>query len=53
MNEDATRATAFSSHFGITTRFPLSIYDDEIVIKHLIEDHGLPSDNAGERKCLF
>lgn len=48
-----TRATAFSSHFGITTRFPLTGNDDETVIKHLLEDQGLPSDNAGERKCLF
>ncbi len=49
-----TKIMAFSSGFGITTRFPAdSDFDDDMVIKHLLEDHGLPSDNGGERKCLF
>jgi len=48
------KAMAFSSDFGITTRFPLdSDSDDEMVIKHLLEDYGLPSDEGGEPKCLF
>ena len=49
-----TKVMAFSYGFGITTRFPAdSDFDDDMVTKHLLEDHGLPSDNGGERKCLF
>jgi hypothetical protein len=49
-----TKAMAFSSDFGITTRFPLnSEKENETVIKHILEDYGLPSDDGGEPKCLF
>ena len=49
-----TKIMDFSYNFGITTRFPLnSDFDDEMVFKNLLEDHELPSDNGGERKCLF
>ena len=48
------KVMAFSSEFGITSRFPVHHdFDDEMVVKHLLEDHGLPSDSGGERKCLF
>jgi hypothetical protein len=41
-----TKVMAFSYDFGITTRFPAdSDFDDDIAIKHLLDDHGLPSDN--------
>ncbi len=49
-----TKAMDFSYNFGITTRFPLnSDVDDEMVLKNLLEDYGLPANNGGERKCLF
>jgi len=49
-----TKVMAFSSDFGITSRFPVHRdFDDEMVVKHLLEDHGLPSNSGGERKCLF
>ena len=49
-----TKAMAFSSDFGITSSFPVHRdFDDEMVVKHLLEDHGLPSNSGGERKCLF
>lgn len=48
------KATALSSAFGITSRFPMHRdFDDENIIKHLLEDHGLPSDSGGKIKCLF
>ena len=49
-----TQVAALSSDFGITTRFlNRSDFSDERVIQHLLEDHGLPSDNGGERRCMF
>lgn len=44
----------FSSHFGINTSFP--VYDDfceDTIVRHVLEDFGLPSTGGGERKCLF
>jgi len=44
----------FSEGFGVGTRFPLyEEADSENVIRHLLEDLGLPSTGGGERKCLF
>lgn len=49
-----TQVTEVSSNFGITTRFPShSDSSNDRVIEHFLEDHGLPSDNGGERKCMF
>jgi hypothetical protein len=49
-----TKVMDFSYGFGITTRFPLnSDFDDEMVLKSLLEDYGLPANDGGERKCLF
>lgn len=49
-----TKVMDFSYNFGITTCFPAdSDFDDDMVIKHLLEDYGLPSDHGGESKCLF
>jgi hypothetical protein len=48
------KVAALSEGFGVTTAFP--IYDEfssEDVVRHLLEDFGLPSTGGGERKCLF
>jgi hypothetical protein len=49
-----TRISSFSESFGIITRFPVyHDFDDEMITRHFLEDHGLPSTGGGERKCLF
>lgn len=48
------KIAAFSQGFGVATSFP--VYDEfesEEVVRHLLEDFGLPSTGGGERKCLF
>ena len=48
------RMIAFSSLFGITTKFPLhGEAGDMPVIRHLLEEFGLPATGGGERSCLF
>ncbi len=48
------RIARLSARFGIATRYPLyEEADSETVIRHLLEDFGLPSTGGGERKCLF
>ena len=48
------RIERFSSGFGISSRFPIyDEFDSENVVRHLLEDYGLPSTGGGERKCLF
>ena len=44
----------FAAGFGIKTRFPgQEDLHEAQVVKHLLEDHGLPSDSGGERQCMF
>ncbi|MDH4319275.1 MAG: hypothetical protein OEV64_12850 [Desulfobulbaceae bacterium] len=44
----------FSAEFGVTTLFPVyDEFDEQMVTRHVLEDHGLPSTGGGERKCLF
>jgi len=48
------KITAFSSNFGIKTSFPMNHnFYDKAVMQHLLEDHGLPANDGGERQCLF
>ncbi len=48
------RMSELSEEFGIVTQFPLyDEFDSEDVVRHFLEDVGLPSTGGGERKCLF
>lgn len=48
------KITSFSAQLGITTRFPVhEDFDDNTILKNLLEDYGLPSTKGGERNCLF
>ncbi len=48
------RLRDFSAIFGINTDYP--VFDDftsDTVVKHYLEDQGLPSASGGERDCMF
>lgn len=48
------RMVDFSALFGITSKFPF--YEEvsrEHVVRHILEEFGLPSTGGGERRCLF
>ncbi|MBU0960468.1 MAG: hypothetical protein KKD01_09085 [Proteobacteria bacterium] len=48
------RIAAFSTLFGITTKFPLyGATEDGHTVRHLLEEFGLPSTGGGERNCLL
>ena len=48
------KIASFSEGFGVTTSFPIyEEFDSEEMVRHLLEDFGLPSTGGGERKCLF
>ena len=48
------KVASFSEGFGVTTSFPIyEEFDSEEMVRHLLEDFGLPSTGGGERKCLF
>lgn len=48
------KISELSAHFGVNTLFPIyDEFDDQMVTRHVLEDHGVPSTGGGERKCLF
>lgn len=48
------RLREFSDRFGIETRYPVfDVFTDDVVVRHYLEDQGLPSAGGGERDCMF
>ena len=48
------RLREFSQLFGVDTRYPVfEDFTDSTVVRHYLEDRGLPSAAGGERDCMF
>lgn len=48
------RLREFSHDFGVETLYPIfNEFNDEVTVRHYLEDHGLPSAAGGEMDCMF